>query len=131
MVIDSSALVAILFSEPEADSFTNAIAGVPIRLVGAPSLLETSIAATGRLGPIGRRMVERLGDSIAAEIRPFTYDRAIRAIEAFVRYGKGRHPAGLNFGDCCSCALAAETGLPLLYKGGDFTLTDIRPAFAA
>lgn len=130
MVIDSSALVAILFREPDADNFTAAIAAASTRLIDAPSLLETAMVAVGRLGPIGRSMVYRLRQSVAADVVPFTLSQAESAIEVFLRYGKGRHPAGLNFGDCCSYALAAETGLPLLFKGGDFALTDVRAALA-
>lgn len=130
MVIDSSVLVAILFREPDAESFTAAIAAASTRLIGAPSLLETAMVAVGRLGPIGRNMVDRLRQTVAADVVPFTFTHAECAIEVFLRYGKGRHPAGLNFGDCCSYALAAETGLPLLFKGGDFVLTDVRAALA-
>jgi ribonuclease VapC len=128
MVIDSSALVAILLREPEADTFTAAIATASKRLVGTPSLLETAMVMVGRLGPAGRGMVDRLARSIGAEIVPFTPAQADRAIEAFLRYGKGRHPAGLNFGDCCNYALAAGTGLPLLLKGKDFAQTALRSA---
>ncbi|MGH7121640.1 MAG: type II toxin-antitoxin system VapC family toxin [Acetobacteraceae bacterium] len=128
MVIDSSALLAILFREAEADSFTAAVVATPRRLVGAPSLLETAMVTIGRLGPTGRGLAERLIGSIAADIMAFTERQANRAVEAFLRYGKGRHRANLNFGGCCSYALAAETGLPLLIKGNDFAETDIRPA---
>jgi ribonuclease VapC len=128
MVIDSSALVASLLREPEADRFTAAIIAAPARLVGAPSRLETTMVAVGRLGPVGNGLVERLIRTIAAEVVSFTPDQAEHAVAAFLRYGKGQHPAGLNFGDCCSYALAAESGLPLLFKGNDFTQTDIRVA---
>lgn len=129
MVIDSSALVTILLREPEADRFTAAIIAAPARLVGAPSRLETAMVAVGRLGPAGNGLVERLIRTIAAEVVSFfTPDQAQRAVAAFQRYGKGQHPAALNFGDCCSYALAADTGLPLLFKGNDFAQTDIRPA---
>jgi ribonuclease VapC len=128
MVIDSSALIALLFREPEAETFTTAIATASTRLVGTPSVLETTMVAVGRLGPIGRSLVERMISDIAARVASFTPEQANRAIDAFLRYGKGRHPAGLNFGDCCSYALAADAGLPLLFKGTDFGRTDIRPA---
>jgi ribonuclease VapC len=128
MVIDSSALIAILFREPEAGTFAAAIAATPTRLVGTPSVLEATMVAVGRLGPIGRSLVERMIRDVAAQVASFTPEQANRAIDAFLRYGKGRHPAGLNFGDGCSYALAAETGLPLLFKGSDFGRTDIRAA---
>jgi ribonuclease VapC len=129
MVMDSSAVIAILLRESEADAFTAAIHAAPSRLIGAPSYLETSIVLIGRLGPPSRGGLDRLVASLGAEIVPFTPGQASHAIEAFLRYGKGRqHSAGLNFGDCCSYALAAETGLPLLFKGSDFSVSDIRPA---
>ncbi len=128
MVIDSSALVAVLLCEPEADVFTAAILAAPSRLIGAPSYLETTMVLMGRLGPAARNAVGRLVGGVGAEVVPFTLDQAQQAAEAFLRYGKGRHPAGLNFGDCCSYALAAESGLPLLFKGNDFGRTDVRPA---
>jgi ribonuclease VapC len=131
MVIDTSALIAILFREAEADGFITAIAASSTRLVGTPTALETVMVAVGRLSPIGRDVVDRLWERISAEIVPFTQTHSSRAAEAFIRYGKGRHPAGLNFGDCCSYALAAETGLPLLFKGADFAHTDISSALIA
>lgn len=80
----------------------------------------------GRHGPPARGVVDRLIVEIAAEVAAFTPSQARRAVEAFMRYGKGRgHPANLNFGDCCSYASAAETGLPLLFKGDDFARTDV------
>ncbi len=82
----------------------------------------------GRVGPAARDAVGRLAFGVGADVVPFTLDQAQGAAEAFLRYGKGRHPTGLNFDDRCSYALAAERGLPLLFKGGDFGRTDIRPA---
>jgi ribonuclease VapC len=106
-----------------------AIYAALVRLVGTPSYLETAMVLIGRLGPTGREILDNFVEAIAADIVPFTADHAQRAIAAFLRCGKGRsHPARLNFGDCCSYALAAEAALPLLYKGNDFTQTDITPA---
>lgn len=128
MVIDSSALVAVLLRESEADALAAAMLAASPRLVGAPSYLETVMVMVGRLGPTAYGAVDRFIGGVSAELVPFTPDQARRAVEAFLRYGKGRHPAGLNFGDCCSYALAAETALPLLFKGDDFSRTDIRAA---
>lgn len=129
MVVDSSALVAILLREPEAAAFTAAVLDAPRRLVGAPSYLETVMVLVGRHGPPARGVVDRFVVEIGAEVVAFTPDQARRAAEAFMRYGKGRgHPANLNFGDCCSYALAAETGSPSLFKGDDFAHTDIPAA---
>ena len=97
---------------------------------GCPVLARNGDGGGRRLGPLGHTLVERLIQAVAAEVVSFTPDQAQRAIAAFLRYGKGRHPAGLNFGDCCSYALADEAGLPLLFKGRDFARTDIRPAVA-
>src|SRR5271166_2810866 len=120
MVIDSSALVAILLSESDAENLKAAVYAAPVRVIGAPSYLETAMVLIGRVGPPGRQALDDFVDGVAADVAPFTPSQARRAIEAFLRYGKGRDSAGLNFGDCCSYALAAETGLPLLFKGGDF-----------
>jgi ribonuclease VapC len=128
-VIDSSALVAILLEEAEAEPFMRRAVATPLCLVGAPSYLETCMVMVGRRGPTTRSDLDRLITVPAAEIVAFTESQAQAAVDALLRYGKGRqHPAGLNFGDCCSYALAAETSLPLLFKKGDFTQTDVVPA---
>lgn len=128
MVIDSSALVAVLLREPEEAAFTDAILAASPRLIGAPSYLETAMVLVGRLGPPALGALDRLIESLDLNVVAFSARQAQGAAAAFLRYGKGRHPAGLNFGDCCSYALAAETGLPLLFKGNDFTRTDIPAA---
>jgi len=130
MVIDSAALVAILLREPESDRFMRAALAAPQCLIGAASYLETCMVMISRSGPPARLDVDRLTQVLRAEIVPFTASQAQRAVEAFLRYGKGRqHGAGLNFGDCCSYVLAADTGLPLLFKGDDFARTDIAVAW--
>jgi ribonuclease VapC len=129
MVIDSSALVAILLQEPESDRFMQTAVATPLCLVNAASYLETCMVMIGRSGPLARFQVDRLVQGIRAEIVPFTESQSRRAVDAFLRYGKGRQRgAGLNFGDCCSYALAVETGLPLLFKGDDFGRTDVTVA---
>jgi ribonuclease VapC len=130
IAIDTSALAAILRSEPERDTLTRAILVAERRLMCAVSLFEASMVAISRgvreLGEPLDRLIERL----SIELVPFDTALAIESREAFIRYGRGRHPAGLNFGDCISYALAKSRDLPLLFKGGDFAKTDIVSALA-
>jgi ribonuclease VapC len=128
MVVDSSALIAILRGEPEEPAFRNAIRTAPNRLLGAPTRVEASIIALGRRGEPGLEQMQALIERLELEIVPHSDDHAKLAIEAFRRFGKGRHPAGLNYGDCFSYALAKATGEPLLFKGDDFSQTDIKQA---
>ncbi|HYU12205.1 MAG TPA: type II toxin-antitoxin system VapC family toxin [Stellaceae bacterium] len=129
MVIDSSALIALLLSEPETDAFVTAIAGSSIRLISAASYLETTIVMLSRSGSEGQRKLDRLLTDLAATVFPFTLDQAVLAAEAYKRYGKGSgHPAGLNFGDCFTYGLAKLTGEPVLFKGNDFSRTDLASA---
>jgi ribonuclease VapC len=124
MVIDTSSLVAILFAEPDAAAFEAAIAADPVRLVSAPSLLETAIVVERRYGEAGGRELDLLVHKAGIEVVAFTAEQVEVARAAFLRFGKGNHPAGLNYGDCFSYALSALSGEPLLSKGGDFGLTD-------
>jgi ribonuclease VapC len=128
MVLDRSAILAILLDEPERATFTRLIEQDQTRLVSAATLVEVSIVIESRKGEAGRRLLERFLDLTAAEIAPVSADQAAQACDAFRRYGKGRHPAGLNFGDVFAYALARATGEPLLFKGYDFTRTDIASA---
>jgi ribonuclease VapC len=125
MVIDTSALVAILFLEPEAPLFAAALEEDPTRLLSAATLLETSIDVAARVGEAGTRELDLLLHKAEIRVVPFDLDQAELARHAFREYGKGRHPAGLNFGDCLSYALARATGEPLLCKGNDFPHTDL------
>jgi len=125
MVIDSSVLIAILFGEPDREPFKRAIDAAPTRLVSAMTKLESGLVMVGRFGPEGGRQLDGLLRDIAASIVPFTDHHADIARDAFVRYGKGRHKAGLNFGDCASYALAIAEAEPLLFKGTDFGSTDV------
>ena len=122
MIVDSSALLAILKGEPDRDRISEAILLSSSVAVSAPTLLETAIVIEGRSDL----------DALLAEIEPqivaFTAEQASLAREAFRRFGKGKHPARLNFGDCISYALAKESGEPLLFKGDDFSKTDIEAA---
>lgn len=125
MVIDSSALAAILFQESDAKQFANAINRSPIRLVSTCTLVETSIVIESRAGADGVRELDMLVHKNIFEIVAFDIYQATLARYAFATYGKGRHKAGLNMGDCFSYALAKAKNMALLYKGNDFTQTDM------
>jgi ribonuclease VapC len=131
MVIDSSALIALLLAEPEADAFVAVVAGSSSRSISAGSYLETTIVMLARSGPDAPEKVDRLLAELSIAIVPFTRDQADLAITAYRQYGKGSgHPASLNFGDCFTYALAKLTDEPVLFKGNDFSLTDMRVASA-
>jgi ribonuclease VapC len=128
VIVDSSALIAILFKEADASGFAAALRDAPSRAVAAPTVVETAMVTEGRTGPaMGQELDELLG-SMRAEIVPFTAEHAALARDAWRRYGKGRHPAGLNLGDCFSYALAKARNEPLLFKGDDFAQTDVKAA---
>ena len=129
MVIDSSALIALLLGEPETDAFVAAIAASSNRSISAPTYLETAIVMHARSGPQAQEKLDRLLSELSAEIVPFTYEHALLALAAYRRYGKGSgHPAGLNFGDCFTYALAKLRDEPVLFKGNDFSHTDLQIA---
>lgn len=125
MIIDSSALLAVMQAEPEAAAVAAAIETDALRLLSAASLLETSIVIEARYGANGGRQLDRLLTAAAIEVTPVSVAQAQLAREAWRRYGKGRHAASLNFGDCFSYALAKDSGEPLLCIGQDFNKTDI------
>ena len=128
MVIDTSALVAILFGEPEALSFARAVADEPRKLISAFNVLETGIVVEARKGEAGGREFDLLMHRAQIEIVGMNADQAEIARTAWRKYGKGNHPAGLNIGDCCAYALAKYSGEPLLFKGNDFSQTDVQSA---
>jgi len=128
MVIDTSALVAILFDEPERVIFAEAIAADPRRLVSAATLLEASIVVETRRGEAAGRELDLLLHRIDAAVVAISEDQVEVARAAWRRYGKGHHRAALNYGGCFSYALARHAGEPLLFKGTDFGLTDVRSA---
>src|SRR5215469_10257413 len=130
MVVDTSAVVAILLREPEADRFAGMVVDSPLRVMSVVTRVELSFVVEGRLREDGRTDLEQLLRDLRIELAAVTPEQAEIAIEAFRRYGKGRHRAGLNIGDCFSYALAKVMDLPLLFKGGDFIHTDIRSALA-
>jgi ribonuclease VapC len=129
MVIDTSALLAILLGEPEAEDFARAIAGDPKRLVSAFSALEAAVVIHARKGPAGSHELDLLLHAMGATIVSLDASQVQLARAAYEEYGKGHHPAALNLGDCCSYALARSSGEPLLFKGNDFSRTDSRAAW--
>lgn len=128
MVVDSSALVSILLEEPGHQRLFDKAAKAELTIVGAPAALETVMVMSGRSDSDPRFLLASLLRTMGVEIVPFTEQHYEAAVSAFLRYGKGRHPAGLNFGDCMSYAFARVSGLPLLYTGNDFSKTDVRSA---
>lgn len=129
MIIDSSALVAMLRAEPEAPSFVRVLASASSKRVSAANFVETGIVIDAGRNPVSSAQVETFIRTAQIEIVAVTESQARLARAAYRDYGKGSgHPAQLNFGDCFAYALAKETGEPLLYKGGDFALTDLRSA---
>ena len=126
MVIDTSAIAAILFDEPDAAALEGKIADDPVRLMSAATFLEATIVIEARLGDPGGREFDLWLHRAEVEIFPVDAEQADIARRAWRRYGRGRHPAGLNYGDCFSYALAATHDEPLLFKGDDFTKTDVK-----
>ncbi|CAN7422597.1 type II toxin-antitoxin system VapC family toxin [Pararhizobium sp. LjRoot238] len=128
MVIDTSAVVAIVLSEPEAEALEQKIVDDPLRLFSAATLLELAMVIESRLGEAGAAELDLWLYKAGAEIVPVDVEQVDVARRAWRKFGKGRHPAGLNYGDCFSYALAASRGEPLLFKGDDFSRTDIAVA---
>ena len=128
MVIDTSALVAILADEPERETFVNALEQADVRTLSAATFVEISVVLEARHGAEGVRQLDLFLDRAGIEIVPVNEEHALEARRAFGRFGKGRHEAGLNFGDCFSYALAIISGEALLFKGDDFSHTDVERA---
>lgn len=129
MVIDPSALLAILQDEPERRRFNEAIEAAATRRLSAAGFVEVSIVIESRYGAAGLHDLDRFLERAEIEIVPVDAEQAREARRAFSLYGKGRHPAGLNYGDCFSYALARVLGEPLLFKGDDFSQTDVVAVF--
>ena len=125
MVIDTSALLAILLGEPVADRLVSAVEADPVRLVSAATVVETGLVLLGRFGEGADPQLDRLLKGLQVEVVPVDETQATLAREGALRFGKGRHPAGLNFGDCFTYALAADRGEPVLFVGEDFSRTDL------
>ncbi len=128
MIVDTSAFVTILFGEPEACLYTRVIHDADRCLISAASFLELSIVVESQIGANGSRLCDAFLRRAGVAVEPVSVEQAHLARQAFLDFGKGRHPAGLNFGDCFSYALAKATGFPLLFKGEDFRKTDITSA---
>ncbi|HET9676679.1 MAG TPA: type II toxin-antitoxin system VapC family toxin [Solirubrobacterales bacterium] len=128
MILDTSAVIAILFREKEWGRLEGSIEEAGSLAVGAPTLFETEMVAFKAYGHKGQDLVEQFLVDRGVRILPFDGYHWRIAVKAFSRYGKGRHPAALNYGDCMSYASAAATGQSLLFVGNDFARTDIAPA---
>jgi ribonuclease VapC len=128
MTLDSSALVAITFAEAGYLELIDLILGAETVRAGAPTLAETTMVISSRRGKAATREVEGLVRELGVTIAPFGEQEWYAAVEAFHRYGRGRHKASLNFGDCLAYATAAVAGDTLLFVGDDFSKTDIRAA---
>jgi ribonuclease VapC len=128
MVIDASALVAVLLAEPEAERFLQAIDADPACMMSALSYLEASVVLKGRRGDAGVQSLDALVRAAQIDIVALDEEQVLFARQTYDRFGKGAHPAGLNLGDCASYALAVSMGEPLLFKGTDFARTDVARA---
>jgi ribonuclease VapC len=129
VIIDTSALVAIIDNEPESAAFGELIASTDVCRLSVASRLELAMVLDKRQGRDTERRAERFLESLRIVEEPVTIQQGLLARDAFFDYGKGRHPAGLNFGDCFAYALAKAMNEPLLYKGSNFARTDVVPAY--
>jgi ribonuclease VapC len=128
MTLDTSALVSLLFSEPGHLDLVDVMLAADVLRIGAPTLVETSLVFEGRRGKPAGRLLEDLVEELGITVVPFGESEWRRAAAAFSKYGRGRHKAALNFGDCLAYATAAIAGDSLLFVGADFRHTDIAPA---
>ncbi len=128
MVLDSSAVVAIELQEPGYERLIDKIGRAQSVEIGTPTMFETAMVLSARRHRDARTGLRGFLRNSDAKVVAFTEEHFDAAMDAFLRFGKGRHPAGLNFGDCMSYAVAAVAGMPLLYTGNDFSKTDITPA---
>jgi len=128
MVVDTSAIVAILFREPERSVFYDKILDTESCRISAVSYMEAGMVLTSSLGRAAEQALDQILHEAGVIVVPVSLNHAKVALDAFRRFGKGRHPAGLNFGDCFSYALAKDAAEPLLFKGGDFGRTDVAVA---
>jgi ribonuclease VapC len=129
LIIDTSALLAILRAEPEAQVCAESIEGASVRRISAGTFLEAAIVVDASGDPVASRRLDDLLRAASIAVEPVTVEQAHIGREAYRDFGKGSgHPAQLNFGDCFAYALAKQMGEPLLFKGSDFRHTDIEPA---
>jgi ribonuclease VapC len=126
VIIDTSVVVAILHREPDGPAFATAMSSAPVRRMSAASYVELGAVIDGRRDPVTSGAVDSVLSALHIEVVPFTVEQARIARTAYQQFGRGSgHPARLNMGDCFAYALARDLGEPLLFKGGDFALTDI------
>ncbi len=125
MILDTSALVAMVVEEAAAERVLVALENTEVVGIGTPTLCETGIVLSAKLGNDARMLLARILQEVGIEVIPFGPDHWLEAVGAFLRFGKGRHPAGLNFGDCMTYAVARLAGQPLLCVGNDFSRTDL------
>jgi|SRR6185437_2299348 len=128
MILDTSVLAAVFFGEAESDHYIQIIHDADLCRLSAASFVELAMVIEGQLGPEAGRQLDMFLRRAEIVIEPVTVEQALLARQAFLDFGKGRHPAGLNFGDCFAYALAKITGESLLFKGDDFRKTDIPSA---
>ena len=128
MIVDSSAIVAILNREPGAERYEEAIVTASACRMSVANALEASIVVESRGGRLAGEELDRFVQRFAIDLVPVTAEQLAAARRAWRRFGRGNHPAGLNFGDCFAYALAETTGEPLLFKGGDFAKTGVKAA---
>ena len=128
MIVDTSALLAVLFGERDAENYARAISEAEICRISAATCVEVSVVVESQTGDAGSRQWDSFFRTAGISIEPVTEEQAHAARQAWSDFGKGRHPAGLNFGDCFSYALAKVSGEPLLFKGQDFRKTGIPAA---
>jgi ribonuclease VapC len=128
MILDTSAVVAVLYDEPERVAFARSIHDADVCRISVANFVEISMVVESQVGPEAGRQVDMLFRRAGIVVEPVTLEHGHLARQAFLDYGKGRHEAGLNFGDCFAYALAKATGEALLFKGNDFSQTDIRSA---
>jgi ribonuclease VapC len=126
VIVDSSAVVAVLLRQPGYEPILEELARATDAAMGTPTLVETGIVLGARLGVPGRTLLARFVQESGLVVVPFGDDHWGAAVDAFLRYGKGRHPAGLNFGDCLTYAVARLADEPLLCLGDDFAQTDLQ-----
>jgi len=128
MILDMSAIIGVLVESPGHERIRERMAAAPVLAVGASTMVETVIVLSNKLRRDPRAQLSRFLREMEVEVIPFTAEHYEAAVDAFQRYGKGRHAAALSFGDCLTYAVARLSGLPLLFMGDDFSRTDLRPA---
>jgi ribonuclease VapC len=128
VIVDSSAIVCIALREPGWEGVVARLATEAAPGIGAPTLAEAGLVLTAKMGARARPLLSRLLQETGLSVIPFAEEHWRVAVEAYTRFGKGRHPAALNFGDCLTYAVARLAGQPLLFVGEDFSNTDLPPA---